>query len=180
MTADITTICVKHVFAAQRTDISRYNLNYNNLNYNFITKERGDHLRSIMTDNLEVCYYCGTTENVDIHHCIHGNKKNRDLATQYHLLIGCCQECHRGINGIHGKYGYEKDLKLKSEAQKAWEARRVKKGKSKPETVREEWIKIFGEDYVAEFIDYILECEEDLLADQPEEDILYALQAEIK
>ena len=70
-----------------------------------------------MTNNLDQCYYCGTTEDVELHHCIHGNKKNRNLSTQYHLLIGICSECHRGINGIHGKYGKEKDLKLQAEAQ---------------------------------------------------------------
>ena len=115
-----------------------------------------------MTDNLDVCYYCGTTENVELHHCIHGNKENRSLATQYHLLIGCCSQCHRGIYGIHGKYGKEKDLKLQAEAQDVWEKRRVRKGKSKPESVRQEWIDIFGIDYIKEFEDYIQECKDDL------------------
>lgn len=120
-------------------------------------------MRSIMTDNLKQCYYCGTTENVELHHCIHGDKKNRSLATQYHLLIGICSECHRGINGIHGKYGKEKDLKLQAEAQETWERRRVSKGKSTPEKVRDEWIEIFGKDYVSEFNNYINECEEDFV-----------------
>ena len=115
-----------------------------------------------MTDNLDVCYYCGTTENVELHHCIHGNKENRSLATQYHLLIGICSQCHRGIDGIHGKYGKEKDLKLQAEAQDVWEKRRVRKGRSKPESVRQEWIDIFGKDYIKEFEDYIQECKDDL------------------
>ena len=119
-------------------------------------------MRSIMTDNLNECYYCGTTENVELHHCIHGNKENRSLSTQYHLLIGCCSSCHRGINGIHGKYGKEKDLKLQAEAQEAWEKRRVRKGKSDPETVRDEWISIFHTNYIEEFDKYVKECEEDL------------------
>ena len=85
------------------------------------------------------------------------------MSTQYHLLIGICSEDHRGINGIHGKYGKEKDLKLQAEAQEAWEKRRVRKGKSTPEDVRSEWIEIFKKDYIKEFEDYIKECEEDLL-----------------
>jgi hypothetical protein len=117
--------------------------------------ERVNDLRSIMTDNLKECYYCGTTENVELHHCIHGNKTNRSLATQYHLLVGCCSECHRGLYGVHGKYGREKDLKLQAEAQEAWEKRRVKKGKSTPENVRNEWIEVFGVDYVAAPKEYI-------------------------
>lgn len=127
-------------------------------------------MRSIMTDNLDECYYCGTNQGVELHHCIHGNKENRSLSTQYHLLIGCCSSCHRGINGIHGKYGKEKDLKLQAEAQEAWEKRRVKKGKSAPEKVRDEWISIFGVDYVQKFEDYVRECEEDLMRDATEEE----------
>ena len=67
-----------------------------------------------MTDNLNECYYCGTTENVELHHCIHGNKELRSLSTSAHLIIPCCSTCHRGMNGIHGKYGKEKDLKLQT------------------------------------------------------------------
>ena len=128
-----------------------------------------------MTDNLDVCYYCGTTENVELHHCIHGNKENRSLATQYHLLIGCCSQCHRGIDGIHGKYGKEKDLKLQAEAQDVWEKRRVRKGRSKPESVRQEWIDIFGVDYIKEFEDYIAECENDLVSSEDEDKIFHEL-----
>lgn len=116
-----------------------------------------------MTDDLTKCYYCGTTENVELHHCIHGDKHNRSLATQYHLLIGICSDCHRGINGIHGKYGKEKDLRLQALAQETWEKRRIKKGKSTPDTVRDEWITIFEKDYIQEFQKYIKECENDLI-----------------
>lgn len=128
-----------------------------------------------MTDNLDICYYCGTTENVELHHCIHGNKENRSLATQYHLLIGCCSQCHRGIDGIHGKYGKEKDLKLQAEAQDVWEKRRVRKGRSKPESVRQEWIDLFGKDYIKEFEDYIAECENDLVSSEDEDKIFEEL-----
>ena len=114
-----------------------------------------------MTDDLSRCYYCGTTENVELHHCIHGNKENRSLATQYHLLIGVCSNHHRGDNGIHGRYGKEMDLKLQAEAQRAWEQRRIRKGKSQPDTVRDEWLAIFGKDYIKEFEDYVEECKED-------------------
>ena len=136
-------------------------------------------MRSIMTDNLEQCYYCGTTEDVELHHCIHGNKHNRSLATQYHLLIGCCSYHHRSINGIHGKYGKEKDLKLQAEAQLAWEKRRVKKGKSEPDTVRDEWMAIFNKDYVKEFEEYVEECKRDLVTQEPDEKELKKLLSEI-
>lgn len=102
-----------------------------------------------MTDDLKHCYYCGTDKDVELHHCIHGNKVLRSASTQFHLLVGLCSEHHRGLYGVHGKYGREKDLKLQAEAQETWERRRIKKGKSTPETVRDEWIEIFGVDYVA-------------------------------
>lgn len=137
-------------------------------------------MRSIMTDDLTRCYFCGTKENVELHHCIHGNKTNRALSTQYHLLIPCCSYHHRSINGIHGKYGKEKDLKLQAEAQTAWEKRRVKKGKSAPDTVRNEWLNIFGKDYVEEFNKYIKECEQDLVMKEPDEKELEELYEEFK
>ena len=135
-------------------------------------------MRSIMTNNLNECYYCGTTENVELHHCIHGSKKNRDLATTYHLLIGICSNCHRGINGIHGKYGKEKDLKLQAEAQQAWENRRIRKGRSTPENVREEWLDVFEVDYVKEFEDYLEECKNDFVTEEEEEKMLEEIHKE--
>lgn len=136
-------------------------------------------MKSIMTDNLDVCYLCGTKENVELHHCIHG-KVGRKLATQYHLLVGLCGECHRGTNGVHGKYGYEKDLKLKSEAQQAWENRRVRKGKSAQDTVRQEWLKIFGVDYITEFNDYINECKRTFITLEEEERILKEIHSKLE
>jgi hypothetical protein len=76
---------------------------------------------------------------------------------------------------VHGKYGYEKDLMLKSEAQKAWEDRRVHKGRSAPDTVRDEWLAIFGIDYIKEFEDYVNECKRDFITEEQEEDILKEL-----
>jgi hypothetical protein len=132
-----------------------------------------------MTDNLKKCYYCGATEGVELHHAIHG-KIGRKLAIQYHLVVGLCENCHRGRFGVHGKYGYEKDLKLKAEAQKAWENRRIRKGKSNPETVRDEWLKIFGIDYIKEFEDFIAECERDFITEEQEEKIFQEIYKELE
>ncbi len=140
-------------------------------------KKGGDYLRSIMTDNLKVCYYCGATEGVELHHAIHG-KIGRKLAIQYHLTVGLCENCHRGKYGVHGKYGYEKDLKLKAEAQEAWESRRIRKGKSTPENVKQEWVEIFGVDYIKEFEDYIQECKRDFITEEKEEEILREIYKE--
>ena len=140
--------------------------------------DKGEYnLRSIMTDNLEVCYYCGATENVEKHHVIHG-KIGRKLSTTYHLIVPLCSTCHRGRFGVHGKYGYEKDLKLKAEAQQKWENRRIRKGKSKAETVRDDWLNIFGVDYIKEFKDFCNECERDFITEEQEEEILRELHKE--
>lgn len=105
-------------------------------------------MRSILTDNLKVCYICGSTENVDLHHCIHGSPENRKLATKYHIVVGLCSECHRGLNGVHGKNGRPLDLKLKSDAQEAWIRRKLAKKEVKDyHHGVQKWVEIFGEDF---------------------------------
>lgn len=137
-----------------------------------------DSLRSIVTNDLEHCYFCGTDSNVELHHCIHG-KIGRKLAIQYHLTVGLCSDCHRGMYGVHGKYGYEKDLKLKAEAQQKWERRRIKKGKSTYESARQDWLSVFGVDYIAEFNDFINECKRDFITQEQEEQILADMYRDI-
>ena len=132
-----------------------------------------------MTDDLGKCYICETRENVELHHCIHGSKELRQLSTSQHLIVGCCSLDHRGINGIHGQYGKEKDLKLKAFAQECWEKRRIKKGKSTIDTARDDWIKLFGKDFIKEFDEYIEECKNDLVPmERDEEELLQQLQEE--
>ena len=95
-------------------------------------------MRSIIVKDLKVCCECGSMQNVEVHHCIHGTA-GRKLATRYHLLVGLCPECHRGTHGVHGKYGHELDLKYKRMAQEAWE---------KKHGNREDFIRIFGRSYL--------------------------------
>lgn len=95
-------------------------------------------MRSIITDNLNVCHECGRTDIVELHHCIHGTA-NRKLSTKYHLLVGLCPDCHRGTYGVHGTYGHLLDMKLKREAQEAFERKHG---------TREDFIRIFGRNYL--------------------------------
>lgn len=81
--------------------------------------------------------------------------------------------------GVHGKYGYEKDLKLKAEAQQKWERRRIKKGKSTYESARQDWLSVFGVDYIAEFNDFINECKRDFITQEQEEQILADMYRDI-
>lgn len=98
-------------------------------------------MKSIITKDLKTCAVCDSTYNVEVHHCIHGTS-GRKLATQYHLLIGLCSECHRGTWGVHGNKEdiTHLDLCLKQMAEKAF----IKKYKSK-----EKWMEVFGKDYLA-------------------------------
>lgn len=107
-------------------------------------------MRSILTDNLKVCYLCGSTENVDLHHCVHDSTKEwRNLSTQYHLVVGLCYQCHRGPNGVHNKQnGVANDLRLRQDAQRAWEARRIRKKNISESAAREAWVRIFQHDYL--------------------------------
>lgn len=95
-------------------------------------------MKSIITKDLKVCYVCGSMRDIEKHHCIHGTS-GRKLATQYHLIVGLCPECHRGTNGVHGKNGHTLDLELKRTAQRAWEN---KYGD------RDKFIEIFGKSYL--------------------------------
>jgi hypothetical protein len=95
-------------------------------------------VKSIITKDLTVCAECGTSINVEKHHCIHGIA-GRKLATRYHLIVGLCSECHRGTNGVHGKNGHELDMKYKRLAQQAWE---------KKYGDREKFIEVFGKSYL--------------------------------
>lgn len=95
-------------------------------------------MTSIITDNLKVCYHCGSVRDIEVHHCIHGTA-GRKLATKYHLVVGLCPECHRGTYGVHGKNGAYLDRQLKEIAQKKWEE---KYG------TREEWLAVFGRNYL--------------------------------
>lgn len=95
-------------------------------------------MKSIITKNLKVCFNCGKERDIEVHHCIHGTA-GRKLATKYHLVVGLCPECHRGMYGVHGKYGRDLDLFLKRTAQEAWEG---KYGD------RIDWIRIFGRNYL--------------------------------
>lgn len=94
--------------------------------------------RSIITDRLERCLVCGSYRSIEMHHCIHGTGK-RKLADKYNLIVPLCYAHHRGHNGVHGKNGSILDLKLKQQAQKAWE---YKYG------TREDFIEVFGKSYL--------------------------------
>lgn len=92
-------------------------------------------IRSIISDKRR-CFLCGSTMNLERHHCIHGHGW-RPLADKYGLTVYLCARCHRDWqNGVHGQNKVA-DLYLKRVAQRAFEE---KYGFA-------EWMKVFGRNY---------------------------------
>ena len=95
-------------------------------------------MKSIITTDLKVCAECGTRENIEIHHCIHGTA-GRKFATKYHLLVGLCSRHHRGPEGVHhNPNSHELDEKYEKLAQEAFEAKYS----------HEKWMKEWGKNYL--------------------------------
>lgn len=78
-------------------------------------------MKSIMQTNRQ-CYLCGSTQNLELHHCIFGTGW-RKLADQYGLTVWLCSYHHRdNKGGVHG-LNKDADMMLKRAAQKAFEKR---------------------------------------------------------
>lgn len=77
--------------------------------------------RSIIS-NAKKCYICGSTLNLEKHHCLFGtaNRKKADLDG---LWVWLCHDCH---HGVHNQNVYAK-RSLQMRAQRRWEE---EKGKS--------------------------------------------------
>lgn len=70
-------------------------------------------MKSIIEKNGLECFVCGSMRNLQIHHCIHGNK--RRLADREGLTVHLCVACHHRLHslGLH-------DGDLKRVAEMAW------------------------------------------------------------
>lgn len=65
---------------------------------------------SILTDNLQECYLCKTTVQVEVHHVFHG--ANRSNATKYGCVIGLCRKHHTcGKQSVHRNNMLDEQLK---------------------------------------------------------------------
>lgn len=92
-------------------------------------------MKSIIQQNKEKCFLCGGRASEE-HHCIYGTA-NRKLSEKYGLKVYLCPLCHRiGENAVHKNYFT--DIKVKQIAQKKFEENHT----------REEFIKIFGKNYL--------------------------------
>lgn len=76
--------------------------------------------KSIIQTEKE-CYFCGATENLDKHHCIHGTA-NRRLADKDGLWVYLCKYHHTmSPQAVHRDENM--NLVLKKVAQQRWEAK---------------------------------------------------------
>lgn len=74
---------------------------------------------SILTNRLDKCYFCGSTQDVEKHEIFFG-VKNRENSITYGLVVPLCFEHHRGTRGVHGRDGAELNKWLKDRGQKAF------------------------------------------------------------
>ena len=76
-------------------------------------------MKSIMQDMTEPrCYVCGCVRNLEVHHAMHGTA-NRQLATQYGLVVWLCRDHHTSSIGVHSDIIL--DRRIKKDAQRAFE-----------------------------------------------------------
>lgn len=69
----------------------------------------------------KVCYICGTTRNLEEHHCIYGTA-NRKLSDKRGLVVWLCDVDHRtGNASVHNNPNGPIDTYLKRTAQKYYE-----------------------------------------------------------
>lgn len=91
--------------------------------------------KSIVTDNMDVCYVCGRPRQA-VHHIYFGTAL-RKISDKHGFIVPLCLECHIGNYGVH--FNKVLDQKLKQCCQRKYEAM----GHS-----REEFRKLIGRSYL--------------------------------
>lgn len=75
--------------------------------------------KSIVTQETERCFLCGTTIGLEEHHIFFGTA-NRKLSEKYGLTVPLCHGCHRtNPHAVHRNRKY--DVELKQIAQRCFE-----------------------------------------------------------
>lgn len=71
-------------------------------------------MKSIMQFEMNRCYICGSRQNLEHHHAMHGFA-NRKKADKDGLVVMLCAKCHRDLHD----HGYE-DKWIQRQAMGAW------------------------------------------------------------
>lgn len=99
---------------------------------------KGSHKISILQGEEKCCFLTGRTDGLHKHHIYYGSGK-RAISDKYGFWVWLRPEWHNMSEyGVHGKYGHELDMMLKSECQKAFEQSHS----------REEFINLIGRNYI--------------------------------
>ena len=92
-------------------------------------------MKSIIQENMDECFVCGTTNALHVHHIYYG-RKNRDNSTKYHCICRLCWSHHEGVTGVHHNKNF--DDQLKQVTQMAFEKIYS----------HEEFMRVFGKNYL--------------------------------
>lgn len=89
-------------------------------------------MKSILQD-AEECFFCHTTQALELHHCIHG-VANRKIADREGLTVNLCHTCHTKVHDSDRAM----DLVLIQYAQRKYEETHT----------REEFRSLFGKSWL--------------------------------
>lgn len=90
-------------------------------------------IKSVLIEDVEHCWLCGSSRNVEEHHCISGRGR-RQVCEKYHLTVPLCHRCHMNLHDTG-----EMDLFFKTFAQRYYE---------KHIGTREQFREDFGKSYL--------------------------------
>lgn len=91
-------------------------------------------IKSILTDNLDICFFCGKPRQ-QIHHVM--NAANKKKSEKYGLLLPVCALCHYLIHNNSS----DKELNMLA-------VRRLGQRRFEELYSRDLWIKEFGKNYL--------------------------------
>lgn len=79
-----------------------------------MTNYNNKYTPSIITEDMEHCFLCGSTRWIEVHHIFSGAFRKK--STEYGLVVPLCHWCHNEApNGVH--QNYERRLYLKQVGQ---------------------------------------------------------------
>lgn len=92
--------------------------------------------KSIITDDLENCYFCGKPRE-NIHHIIFGSGRRVEISDRNGFIVPLCNRCHNmSDEAVH--FDHVKDVLLRRICQLYYEK----------EHSREEWMRLVGRNYL--------------------------------
>jgi len=98
-----------------------------------VNKLKENTVKSIITNNMDECYFCGRQKD-HIHHCWPGNGK-RKLSDKYKMIVPLCYLCHDAVHS-----SLDRGIKMKKHLMKIAQ----EKAMQEYDWSEEEFIERFG------------------------------------